>query len=100
KIRVSPLLLVARAAACIAGISAFFIWGLPDLLGSTLGMALSPDKSGIIPRAWGINSVLSVCGIAPTRLLSTALVFSMVIMVFAALHLLAVGCFRGLRLSE
>ena len=129
KIRAPQWLLVAIAAACIAGISAFFIWGLPELLGATLGMslairglisiaiiapigfflgipfpnglaALSSDKSGIIPWAWGINGALSVCGSVLTRLLSTSYGFSTVTMVLVALYLLAAAVFPRISTAQ
>ena len=126
KIRVPQWLLVALAAVCIAGISAFFHLGIAKSArrhprdGSWdqrahidcdncanrifLGIpfpnglaALSSDRSGIIPWAWGINGALSVCGSVLTRLLSTSYGFSTVTVVFVALYLLAAAVFPRIR---
>lgn len=117
-----PRLLVAAASAGILVLAAFFHFGLPALLGSTLGLPLavramisvviispigfligipfpsglallSRSREGLVPWAWGVNGALSVSGSVLTRILSTSVGFSTVLAVMAALYVAAAALF-------
>ncbi len=113
---------VAAACVGIALMTVFCMFGLTPLLNLTLGLplvikallsiifiaplglflgvpfptglsALSESRKGIIPWAWGVNGALSVSGSVLTRILSTSLGFSTVLVIMAALYLLAAAIF-------
>ena len=113
---------VATACAGILLMTAFCLFGLTPALNATLGLplavkallsivfiaplglclgvpfptalsALSESRKGIIPWAWGVNGALSVSGSVLTRILSTSLGFSTVLVIMAALYLIAAALF-------
>jgi SAM-dependent methyltransferase len=115
-------IVVAAACAGIAAMATFCLFGLTPLLNLTLGLplvlkallsiifiaplglflgvpfptglsALSESRKGIIPWAWGVNGALSVSGSVLTRILSTSLGFSTVLVIMAGLYLLAAAIF-------
>ncbi len=114
--------LVAGACVGILVLAAFFHFGLPALLGSTLGLPLavravisvfviapigffmgvpfpsglaqlSRSREGIVPWAWGVNGALSVSGSVLTRIVSTSMGFTTVLAVMAGLYLAAGALF-------
>jgi hypothetical protein len=109
---------VLAAAFGIAALAAFYHFGMPALLGRTLGLPLvlraaistlviaplglllgipfpsgladlSRSREGIVPWAWGVNGALSVSGAVLTRIISTSMGFTTVLAVMAALYLAA-----------
>ena len=109
---------VLAASLGIVALAAFYHFGMPALLGSTLGLPLlvraaistlliaplglllgipfpsglanlSRSREGIVPWAWGVNGALSVSGAVLTRILSTAMGFTTVLAVMAALYVIA-----------
>ena len=114
--------LVAGACVGIFALAVFFHFGLPALLGSTLGLPLfvravismfviaplgfllgvpfpsglallSRSREGIVPWAWGVNGALSVSGSVLTRIVSTSMGFTTILAVMAALYLAAGALF-------
>jgi hypothetical protein len=114
--------LVAGACAGILAFAIFFHFGLPALLGGTLGLPLvlraaisvfviapigflmgvpfpsglallSRSREGIVPWAWGVNGALSVSGSVLTRIVSTSMGFTTVLGVMAVLYLAAGALF-------
>ena len=106
------------ASLGIVALAAFYHFGMPALLGSTLGLPLlvraaistlliaplglllgipsraasrnlSRSREGIVPWAWGVNGALSVSGAVLTRILSTAMGFTTILAVMAALYVIA-----------
>jgi hypothetical protein len=115
-------IVVAAACGGIAAMAAFCLFCLTPLLTLTLGLplvikallsiifiaplglclgvpfptglsALSDSRKGIIPWAWGVNGALSVSGSVLTRILSTSLGFSTVLVIMAGLYILAAAIF-------
>jgi hypothetical protein len=114
----SPRMRVFAASLGILALAVFFHFGMPALLGKTLGLPLalralvsvlviaplgfllgipfpsglallSRSREGIVPWAWGVNGALSVSGAVLTRILSTSMGFTTVLAVMAALYLAA-----------
>ncbi len=117
-LRLERRIKVLLAAAGIGIIVLCFLFLVPSLLQSSLGMplpmkvlvaaaliaplgffmgvpfptglaALSESRKAILPWAWGVNGALSVTGSVLTRVLSTTLGFSVVLAVVAFLYVLA-----------
>jgi len=109
---------VLAASTGILLLAAFFHFGMPAVLGKSLGLPLllralisvlliaplgfllgipfpsglallSRSREGIVPWAWGVNGALSVSGSVLTRILSTSMGFTTVLAVMAALYLAA-----------
>jgi hypothetical protein len=110
--------LVLAAGLGIVALAVFYHFGMPALLGRTLGLPLvlragistlliaplgfllgipfpsgladlSRSREGIVPWAWGVNGALSVSGAVLTRILSTSMGFSTVLAVMAVLYVAA-----------
>ncbi|MGA2640132.1 MAG: hypothetical protein ABSG21_04390, partial [Spirochaetia bacterium] len=109
---------VFAASLGILALAVFYHFGMPALLGTTLGLPLviralisviliaplgfllgipfptglallSRTRSGIVPWAWGVNGALSVSGAVLTRILSTSMGFTTVLAVMAVLYIAA-----------
>ena len=120
--RWNPRAVVLVAAAGIALFAVFCHFLLPACLAATLGLPLaaralisaaviaplgfllgipfpsglaqlSRNRQGIVPWAWGVNGALSVSGSVLTRILSTAMGFSTVLLVMGVLYLCAGALF-------
>jgi hypothetical protein len=114
--------LVGAAAIGILVFAVFFHFGMPPILGRSLGWPLSVralvsvaliapvgfllgipfpsglallsrSREGIVPWAWGVNGALSVSGSVLTRIISTSMGFTTVLAVMAALYLAAGALF-------
>jgi hypothetical protein len=117
------------AALGIAGSLLFYLFGLPPVLSRTLGLglpvkillsmlfifpaafslgvpfptglaALSENRRGLLPWAWGMNGALSVTGAVLARLVSISTGFAAVLSITIALYLLAALVFRANELPE
>jgi spermidine synthase len=109
---------VIAGVAGIVGFALFYHFGLPSILRAGLGLpltlkallaaaliaplgiflgmpfptglaALSERRRSILPWAWGMNGALSVTGSVLTRIISTSIGFSAVLIGMAALYVLA-----------
>ncbi len=120
---------VLAASLGILALAAFYHFGMPALLGGTLGLPLvlralisplliaplgfllgipfpsglallSRSREGLVPWAWGVNGALSVSGAVLTRILSTSMGFTTVLAVMAALYVAAGALFPVNGLSD
>jgi hypothetical protein len=116
--------LVMAAGIGIVALAVFYHFGMPAVLGRTLGLPLvlragistlliaplglllgipfpsgladlSRSREGIVPWAWGVNGALSVSGAVLTRILSTSMGFTTVLAVMAALYVAAALLFSA-----
>lgn len=86
-----PLFVKIFLAIIFIAPSAFFL-GMPFPTGLA---ALSKNRSGLIPWAWGINGALSVSGTMMARLVSISWGFSVVLTTVVILYLISYLAFSG-----
>ena len=97
-----PLIVKMFSAVVFVAPAAFFL-GMPFPTGLS---ALSENREGLLPWAWGMNGALSVTGAVAARLLSVSFGFTVVLLCVIALYCSAMLFFptnekpRGLRRAD